>query len=67
MKLFKLEIARGRKGRDIVCHAVSADSAERHVQSKFRGWTVRQLVEIPRRAHFTVFEWELEPLQRRKN
>jgi hypothetical protein len=54
MKLFKIDIDRGRDGRALVVHAETEEAALAHVRGRFRGWSVSQLIEILGEAHFTV-------------
>lgn len=57
MKLFKLELERGRRGLDIIVHAETEDAARARVLGKYPGWKVRgELHEIPGPVHFVIAE-----------
>lgn len=61
MKLFQMEVHRGRKdGRVILAHFPSREEALDHVQKKFAGWEIRNLVEITQKAHFQISGEEAE-------
>ncbi len=63
MRLFQMEIhrVRGRDGRVILAHFPSEEEAVKHVQDKFTGWEIRNLVEITQSAHFQVADLEEAP------
>lgn len=54
MKLFKMEIARGQDGRELVVHAGEEENARAHVAKRFKGWELTQCIEILGEAHFTI-------------
>lgn len=57
MKLFKMEIQRGNKGRELLAHAESEEQASALIWAKFSGWSILSCVELPDRpAHFTLAE-----------
>lgn len=59
MKLFKLELERGRKGKDVLVHAETEEAAIRRALAKFTGWTVRGKVhEVTGEAHFVLADLE---------
>jgi hypothetical protein len=58
MKLFKMEIARGSRGLEALAHAETAEDAERLVKSKYTGWKIRDVREIPGSAYFIIAELE---------
>jgi hypothetical protein len=61
MKLFKFEIERGRKGKDVVVHAEDEDAARARVAKKYTGWTVRgEIHEVAGEAHFVLADLEDE-------
>ena len=62
MRLFQMEVHRGRKdGRVVLAHFQTQEEAVAHVQKKFSGWEIRSLVEITQPAHFQIAD--LEPLE----
>jgi hypothetical protein len=54
MRLFQLEVHRGRDGRVLLAHFPSEDEALAHIKEEFTGWEIRSLVEITQRAHFQI-------------
>lgn len=59
MKLFKLEVSRGRAGREVLAHAQSEEQARSVVASKFTGWEIVSCIELPERpAYFVLAELE---------
>lgn len=61
MKLFKLEIERGSKGKDILVHADGPEAVRARVAKKYTGWTIRgEIHEIAGEAHFVLADLEPE-------
>jgi len=60
VKLFKIELCRGRKGLEAIAHADSTQAALRLVQSKYTGWRIDTVIEIPGSAYFITAELEPE-------
>ena len=61
MKLFKMELVRGRRGMDAIAHAETAETAETAqaiVASKYTGWQIRNCIEIPDTSYFITAEWD---------
>jgi hypothetical protein len=54
MKLFKMDIVRRRRGKELIAHAPSELAAKAHVARKFPGWTIEHCVHISRAAHFVI-------------
>lgn len=55
MKLFKLEIECGRRGKDIVVHAQNEDAVRARIAKKYTGWTIRgEIHQIAGEAHFVL-------------
>jgi hypothetical protein len=55
-----MELARGRQAREAIAHAETRESAERLVQSKYKGWEIRGVIEIPGSAYFIIADLEAE-------
>jgi hypothetical protein len=64
MKLFKLEIHRGRRGRELLAHFATEKLAVERVRGKFPGWEIRNVVEIDHEAHFQIADLVEEPPDR---
>lgn len=61
MKLFKMDLVRGREGREVIVHAESEDQARAHVALRFTGWTIRSCVDLPGGPkHFVVADFETD-------
>ena len=61
MKLFQMEVRRGRKGgRVVLAHFPTRDEALEHVQKVFAGSEIRNVVEITQRAHFEIADGDGE-------
>lgn len=61
MKLFKLEIERGSKGKDILVHAVDTEAVQARVAKKYKGWTIRgEIHEVAGEAHFVLADLDPE-------
>jgi hypothetical protein len=56
MKLFKMDLVRGRKALEAVAHGETADAAKDLVRSRYTGWELQNVVEILREAHFIIAE-----------
>ena len=55
-----MEVRRKKDGRVILAHFPSREEALHHVQDKFAGWEVRNLVEITQKAHFEIADGDSE-------
>lgn len=61
MRLWKLEIERGQKGKDIVVHAEDQDAVRARVAKKYTGWTIRgEIHEVAGEAHFVTADLDPE-------
>ncbi len=60
MKLFKMDVTRGSEGREIIAHFETQELAVRHVEKKFAKWTISNVREIRRPAHFQIADFEIE-------
>ena len=59
MKLFKLELERGRKGKDVLVHAETEEAAKGRALAKFTGWQIRGAIhEVKGEAHFVLADLE---------
>ena len=59
MKLFQMQLHRGRTDtRVILAHFPSQKEALEHVNGKFAGCEIRNLVEITQPAHFVIADAE---------
>jgi broad specificity phosphatase PhoE len=64
MRLFQMEVHRGRDGRVLIAHFPSEDEALAHIKEEFSGWEIRSLVEITQRAHFHIADLDLSEAPR---
>ncbi len=61
MKLWKLEIERGTKGKDVLVHADDVEAVKARVAKKYTGWTIRgEIHEIVGEAHFVLADLDPE-------
>ena len=56
MKLFKLELTRGRRGLEAIAHTDTAEAARARVASKYTGWDITNVLEIKAACHFVIAE-----------
>lgn len=60
VKLFKMDVVRGRKAREAIAHAETVEAAKAKVASRYPGWKISNVVEIPGACYFIIAEWEPE-------